>query len=233
MDSTRQLFELQELDSQIDGLRLRLSQVVSQLGESEALQKARALVGEVDARLSEVRSSEKTLEWELQDVQAKGKKIEQTLYGGSVHNPKELEGLQKDLNYHKVHQREREDKLLALMESLEALQGERKKASLGLETMEQQWKGEQAALEKERQELEAQVAALEGERGRLAAAVEGSTLSLYESLRSARQGQAVAKVEGGMCRGCRISLPTTHVQRARIGRELVQCNSCGRILYVS
>jgi predicted nucleic acid-binding Zn-ribbon protein len=48
-----------------------------------------------------------------------------------------------------------------------------------------------------------------------------------------RQGRAVAKVERGMCGGCRISLPMTVLQKARSGLDVVQCVSCERILYVS
>ena len=40
-----------------------------------------------------------------------------------------------------------------------------------------------------------------------------------------------ARVEQGICRGCRISLPTTDLQQARSGK-LVQCSSCGRILFL-
>ncbi len=58
-------------------------------------------------------------------------------------------------------------------------------------------------------------------------------LNLYDSLRSKRQGQAVVKVERGLCQGCRISLPTKVVQLARTAQKPVQCPSCSRILYVN
>ncbi|MDI6814491.1 MAG: hypothetical protein QMC90_00160 [Dehalococcoidales bacterium] len=41
-----------------------------------------------------------------------------------------------------------------------------------------------------------------------------------------QRGTAVAKVEQGLCRGCRISLSTAKLQQARSG-SLVQCSSCG------
>jgi predicted nucleic acid-binding Zn-ribbon protein len=56
------------------------------------------------------------------------------------------------------------------------------------------------------------------------------TLSLYEGLRSTRQGRGVALMERGACQGCRITLPTHLVQRLRAGGQLVQCPSCERIL---
>jgi len=63
--------------------------------------------------------------------------------------------------------------------------------------------------------------------------VDAGSARLYEALRSSRQGMAVAKVERGICQGCRITLPVSVLQKARSGAVIVQCSSCERILYVS
>ena len=55
---------------------------------------------------------------------------------------------------------------------------------------------------------------------------------MYESLLKTRDGSAVAKVERGMCQGCRLTLPTLELQRARSSEGIARCGSCGRILYV-
>jgi predicted nucleic acid-binding Zn-ribbon protein len=47
-----------------------------------------------------------------------------------------------------------------------------------------------------------------------------------------RKGNAVVKVEQGRCQGCHIKLSMNEWQKARTG-VLVQCSSCGRILYLS
>ena len=44
---------------------------------------------------------------------------------------------------------------------------------------------------------------------------------------------AVAKMERGLCQGCRMALPTQQQQRVRNGRQTVLCNTCGRILFLS
>ena len=56
-------------------------------------------------------------------------------------------------------------------------------------------------------------------------------IDLYTELKK-QKGIAVAKVEQGICRGCRISLPTAELQQARSG-SLVRCSSCGRILFLA
>ncbi|MCK4696871.1 MAG: hypothetical protein KAT53_01045, partial [Dehalococcoidia bacterium] len=82
-------------------------------------------------------------------------------------------------------------------------------------------------------ELGAALATLEQKGKDLAGKLDASSLELYQALRRKRHGRAVAKVEQGMCQGCRIALPMSELQRARLGQELVQCSSCERILYVS
>jgi predicted nucleic acid-binding Zn-ribbon protein len=47
-----------------------------------------------------------------------------------------------------------------------------------------------------------------------------------------QKGVAVAKIEQGICRSCRIQLPAREIQQAR-GNRLVQCSSCGRLLYMA
>jgi hypothetical protein len=61
--------------------------------------------------------------------------------------------------------------------------------------------------------------------------IDHQAAEFYYELKKQR-GQAVAKVEQGLCRGCRISLPTAELQRARSG-NLVQCSSCGRLLFLA
>jgi len=55
---------------------------------------------------------------------------------------------------------------------------------------------------------------------------------LYEDLRLRRAGRAVALLEGELCLGCRVTLPTSKAQQARQREDLTLCSSCERILYV-
>jgi len=51
-------------------------------------------------------------------------------------------------------------------------------------------------------------------------------------LRLRRAGRAVALLEGELCLGCRVTLPTSKAQQARQREDLTLCSSCERILYV-
>jgi predicted nucleic acid-binding Zn-ribbon protein len=59
-------------------------------------------------------------------------------------------------------------------------------------------------------------------------------VAAYDRLRRRRRGVAVVRVERGTCLGCRLTVPTVVLQRARSGTNPnpVQCPSCERMLYV-
>ena len=78
--------------------------------------------------------------------------------------------------------------------------------------------------------LKAELTDLKQKRQLLSAEIDPQAMELYKGLKK-QKGQVVARVEQGICCGCRISLPTTELQRAR-GDSLVQCSSCGRILFL-
>ena len=98
---------------------------------------------------------------------------------------------------------------------------------------ERDWQENQQKLSQQKLELEAELAALGEKRKLLAEQIDSASLSLYEEVRRVKQGQAVAKVMQGRCQGCRISLPVSDQQKARMGHELAKCSNCGRILYLS
>lgn len=58
------------------------------------------------------------------------------------------------------------------------------------------------------------------------------TLALYDRLIEARGGEAMALLDGGVCQGCYMSVPPNLVVRLARGREVTQCPSCDRILYL-
>jgi predicted nucleic acid-binding Zn-ribbon protein len=69
-------------------------------------------------------------------------------------------------------------------------------------------------------------------RQRVADQIDPATLRNYEMIRRTRGGLAVVPIEQRACKGCRISLSSAEVQRARSSPEPITCQSCGRILYL-
>lgn len=233
MAGTAELYALQEVDLALDTSRAALADVESRLGEPEELLEARSTVEE---RREGLRLAERTFreqEMNADELRGKIEPLERRLYEGSVRNPKELEDLQQDIESLKRRRSGLEDEALEAMGALEQAQQSLAEAERELQELTESSQAEQEELRARQASLTDEIAALEGRRDEQASGMEGRLLSLYEQLRSTRQGQAVAKVRGGACQGCRISLPMNLLQRARSGNDIVQCVSCERILYVS
>ena len=233
MSKANQLYDLQELDLESDSQRQSLSNVVSCIGESSALIDGRAALAQEEGRLVEIEHLMRGLEADVEDTRAKATVAGERLYSGAVKNPKELLSLKEQVESYNRKIKELEDKTLEVMTEIEALKGRITLKYKEMAAIEEEWKKEQGLLLKEKEELDAAIARLELSRNEMAAKVETATLKLYENLRSRRQGKAVARVEQGMCQGCRIVLPMNKLQQIKTGHSLVQCGSCERILYLS
>lgn len=61
--------------------------------------------------------------------------------------------------------------------------------------------------------------------------IEPELLAKYKEIRQ-QSMPPVAKLVGGQCMGCNMALPSAISRRISEGSELVQCDNCGRILYI-
>ncbi len=224
------LWKLQEIDSALDARRGSLDDAESRLGETEELIAVRARAEELREELRGAQAAQKDIEIEADDLKAKIAPQEAKLYSGAIKNPKELKDLQADIDQLKRHLSTVEDRDLEALSAVEAAEAESRAAEAELAVMEAAWREEQAELTARGGQLREEIAAYELERDEMAAGVDKALLLTYDRLRKAHQGRGVAKLDRNLCLGCRISLPTAIVNRARGGNTLVQCPNCERIL---
>lgn len=230
MSLTKKIYDLQQIDSAIQANQLTLDEINCQLCESETLHNARAELKDGEEHLAEVEKQQRDAEWEVEDMRTSLGKLSQKLYGGKVQNPKELISLEHEVGTFKDKLGQGEDKLLDLMAEAEAAQKRVELAASNLEVIDKEWQQRHEILTVRQAEVKSQLSDLDGERSALSSQIDPQVLELYEGLKS-RKGQAVAKVEQGRCQGCRLNLSMSEWQRVRVG-DLVQCSSCGRILYL-
>lgn len=231
VNEARQLFDLQELDLEIERRKEALATVESQIGEREALRQAKARLEEERHKLQELRKKLKDAEWEVEDTETKLRQVKEKLYGGKVRNPRELTSLQEEEKILQARLSQGEDKALELMSQGELAEQHLTSLRKELAAMEEEWQQKQKELSAQQAELKSTLEDLAGRRDSLRPSLTPSSLELYQSLRPTKQGKAVARVEQGRCQGCRLSLSVTDMRRVRAGNEMVQCSSCGRILF--
>jgi len=230
MTLTGQLYKLQQLDLELQRKQQELSEVVHQLSDNKALVVAESKLASHKEQLEDVRRKQKNSEWELDDLQEKVRQIDSKLYSGTSKDPKELVNLEKEVKGLKSQIRPKEDALLGLMSQVEEIEANVKTTIEEIERLKREWEQRQVTFEQRKSEIEALLARLKRDRGVLAQQLDSEALNTYERIRLAR-GQAVVKVERGKCQGCHIAVPTSQWQKAKAG-DLIQCNSCNRILYL-
>ena len=226
-----QLYQLQELDLALESNEQALSHVVSQLGESEAVVSAQGELTLEHQCLEELRRQQRSAEWEIDDLSNKISATEDKLYGGRIGNPKELADLQHEVETLKATRNQLEDKALAIMEQVELTTASVASKSSQLKTLEAEWRSQQQQLSNDMEQLKIILSDLTHERQLLLAKIAPQAVEFYNELKK-QKGTAVAKVEQGICCGCRIALPVSELQRAR-SDSLVRCSSCGRILFLA
>ena len=90
---------------------------------------------------------------------------------------------------------------------------------------------EREALEERQRELRAQVERAAGERAALVDELPAHLSALFDTLTRGRKGLAVAEARDGRCMSCRVRLRPQLYNDVRLNRNLIQCESCQRILY--
>lgn len=231
MGVAKQLYQLQEFDLEIESNERALSQIAGQLGESEAVVRTQNQLHLEQQRLEELKHKQHSAEWEIDDLVTKVTAAEDTLFSGRIKSPKELTNLQHEVEALKAKRDQLEEKALEIMDQVEQSEASIARISSELETLKAEWQRQQQQLSDEMEQVKAILSDLRQKWYLLSGEIEPQAVEFYQELRK-EKGTAVARVEQGICRGCRISLPITELQRARSG-NLVQCSSCGRILFLA
>jgi predicted nucleic acid-binding Zn-ribbon protein len=230
MSLAGQLYKLQQLDLKLRITQQELDEIEHQLSDNKALVAAESELASQGAKLQDARKKQKDSEWELEDLQEKIRQIEKRLYGSQTKDPKELVNLEKESRSLRSQVKIKEDALLGLMGQVEETEAKSKTSAEEAERLKRDWEQRQEIFAPKKSEIEVTLTRLRSERAGVASQTDPEAFGIYERIRLAR-GQAVVKVEKGRCLGCNITVATSQWQKARAG-ELIQCNNCGRILYL-
>lgn len=230
MAIAKQLFDLQEIDLQVESREKATWQMTAELGGSDALRTARSKASEEKARFDSLSSEQRALDWEIDDLSTKLKDMEKDLYSGRIKVPKELSSLQQEIATLKTRRTMLEDKSLNIMEQIESSKTMSDKSEADFKRIETEWKSRQNELNRKIESETLAITQLKAKREAMVRDIDPVILQTYQALRK-QKGYAVAKVEQGICRGCRIALPAGELANVRSGK-LVQCSSCGRIMYL-
>ena len=230
MQISATLWNLNLADQEFDDKTRRLQQVETAIAGDPALDEAKRTQEASDKTLAAARTTLRNEELNASSLDSKIKELEQRLYAGLTANPKELDGLNKDLQMHKNRRASLDDTLLTLMEKVDQCEKTSRSQAAAVEQAQAARSANLAKLEQERADLSAHIAELDAERTRLRAELGALYVRQYDQLRRTKGGRAVAQMRNDSCAACGVAVPTGLARRVRAGEEIVTCTSCGRIL---
>jgi uncharacterized protein len=232
------LLALQDLDTHIDQevhkkAHLPERQELAQL--ELVVAQTQATRSEVAAQLAEVTSRQDAAERELKATEDRVAQVNTRLYGGTVTASRELQAMAADVEGLRKRASELEDRALALMEEREPFDAQLARFDGQLGDLGRRQGELEASLATTEAEVDADIATLSAQRPKATDAVPEPLLSTYERLRKRLGGVAVARLIGGRCDGCHLTLPAMELDRIRheSAGTLEYCEQCGRILVIA
>lgn len=229
MSQVRQLYKLQQFDTEIQQKKKRLTEVIQLQRETEELLAARRRAQAADEDLLEWQTRQNDLNLELGSLNNEAKRTNNRLYSGSVKNPKELEDLQNKVQELDRRKDALEDEILEAMIMIEDAQEEKESADHSLIEIQNAWEKSQKTLLQEQNELALRLHSLIEARSKRVALIDKALLAQYQGIGSRKGGVAVAGLVENRCNGCHLTVSAQKVTRAERG-EIVTCGGCGRIL---
>lgn len=224
------LIALQGLDTAAEAARRRLAEMPS-AEQAAAAAVARAVAGldGAKAKLAENQQARRDLDKAVALVETRLSRFDE--HKAAVKTNQEYTALLHEIATAKAEKDGVEEKILELLEAADALSVEVNAAENALSVAKKDAAGVRALLDEERASLNAELARLATERDRQAAGVERPILAKYEQILKQRRMVAVARLTGELCTACHVRLRPAMAQAVRRNTEIVQCDSCQRILY--
>jgi uncharacterized protein len=233
MSAALGLYRLQQVDSQIDQIQARLKAIQQTLENDVELRSANEHLATADSNHKEAERSLKLSEAEVEKQRIKIQQTEASLYGGNVHNPKELQDLQRDVVSLKRHLETLEERELEAMLVAEDTEKNLQVAKTVLDHVQSNLKEQNRDLTKESETLHKDLERLNSERQAVVTDIAGQALGVYDQLRKQKRGLAITTIADNSCEACGSSLTPSQQQTARSTSQLFHCPTCGRILYAN
>ena len=233
MSTALGLYRLQQVDNRIGQTEARLRKIQETLENDTELKAAVTQVETAEAEKREAERVRQKSEQEAGDQQVKIQQAESSLYGGQVHNPKELQDLQADIASLKKHLSTLEERELDAMMRAEAVESKLDAARKTLDETRSRRGDEQHALLEEQASLLHDLERLKSERQAAADPIPAQAIQTYDDLRQEKRGVAVAGISDNACGACGTTLAAGLQQNVRHAEELILCPTCGRILFAN
>jgi uncharacterized protein len=226
----KKLIELQGVDLEMFELKSELDSFPARLAEMDAsLETKKSGMNAAEQELKRLQVLKNEKETDMQEREEKIKKHEGDLY--QIKNNKEYQALQQEINSIRADVSIIEDAIIGLFDQIESAQAAFAEEKRKFEEEGVAVEKEKTVIRQEEQAMRSQLTGLESKRSDLAGSVSPEILSQYQRILDKWGKAAIAVVKGEFCGECNMQLRPQIMNEANLKKELILCESCGRILY--
>ncbi len=141
----------------------------------------------------------------------------------------EFQAISHEIERYENEIRKLEDQELELMIEVDKLRAEIEAADKSAQATKDSISRQLTDLETKSKTLGSQQQEFQTERDVLASKIDADLLDQFERLFNSKGDAAIVAVEHGVCTGCHMKITTATAARVK---EIVNCEQCGRILYL-
>ena len=225
----RQLYALQQIDSNLDDLEELKGDLPARIGDLETQEAAlKAQLAALENEMRTAFAQRDNADSEIIALKEKSEKYKTQQF--AVRNNREYDALTREMDA-------AQDTIVRLEKEMEMLEGKATLARNDIEGLKARIAELDGALGEKRTALAEVTKTTEEEEGRLrherekiVHKVPKTDLAQYERIRKAKKGKAVVPVRRGACGGCFNRVPPQKLLELRQNSKLYLCEHCGRII---
>lgn len=227
------LYELQKLDSQIDEINKVKGELPLEVEDLEdSVEGLRTRIAKINSEIDELTSLVNQRNREIDE--AKMLIARYSEQQKVIRNNREFDSLAKEIEYQELEITFAEKKLKEYGVASKAKRALLEEAEAELVEREADLAAKRAELDGIDSETHEQVKELEAQIKSAKLKIDERLLTAYNRIRSKmRNGLAVVTIQRDACSGCFNRIPPQRQSDVRLGRKLVVCEYCGRILVPS
>jgi len=228
-DLTR-VIDLQRLDSTAHDAEQRIADEPERQKAFEVrLDAAREHVASAKTQLADSQTARRNLEKDVAVHQGRLSKFREQAM--AVKTNQEYHAIQHEIAFAQTAVKEIEDKILERMMEADDLTAAVKRAEMELTAEQKRVEAEKRALAAEVAGLQTTLERVRAERAAIVAALDPKVLGIFQLVSRRRHGVAVAEARDGICTICHVRLRPQVFNNVRLNADIIQCDSCQRILY--
>ena len=225
------LIKLQHLETQIAEARAAIVAHPKRLADAETrLAGARGALDAAKKRLADNQESRRALEKDVAMYQGRLSKFRDQQ--AAVKTNREYQALGHEIESAQQEMEAAEERVIERMVEADGVTAEVKKAEAEFAAQQKQVDADKKSLSEELASMQADLTRASEQRAELVKSLEPRLLALFDQVARVRKGTAVTTAtRDGLCSHCHVRLRPQVFQQVRANDQIIQCDSCQRILY--